>query len=408
MATHRLWLPVGVSGVDFPQVPLFSISPRIAGFVDAFAAILGGVGLVGAVWRHDNRPPRWCFAILAISLGILFATNQHRLQPWAYQGWIYSLIFALASPLAARRFLIALAVSVYAYSALGKFDAQFIHTVGPDFVSALPSVLRGNDAGGDDASWRGVVRWAVLAMPVIELGIAFFLALPKTRRIAGMAAIAMHGTLLGILGPWGLGHSGGVLVWNVFLAIQAWLLFVRPIAGVKGGAIASDAGLPRGRPGPRIAANFVVGSVVVMAIVMPLFERSPRNETYGFWDHWLSWSLYSPHTSRVAIQVHGSQIDSLPPAARPFAKRSDADDGWFDLRIDRWSLAELAVPVYPQARFQVGVAYEMARGLESPSAIRIKIRGVSDRRTGVRQETWAIGLSEIQRQVRRHWFLPDR
>jgi hypothetical protein len=162
------------------------------------------------------------------------------------------------------------------------------------------------------------------------------------------------------------------------------------------------------RPDRRIAADFVVGAVVVMAIVMPLFERSPRNETYGFWDHWLSWSLYSPHTSRVAIQVHGSQVDSLPPGARRFANRSAADDGWFDLRIDRWSLAELSVPVYPQARFQLGVAHEMARGLESPSAIRIKIRGVSDRRTGVRKETWAIGLSEIRRQVRRHWFLPDR
>jgi hypothetical protein len=123
MVTHRLWLPVGLSGVDFPQVPLFSISPRIAGIADAFAVFFGVIGLVGGIWRHDSRPQRWCFAVLAISLAILFTTNQHRLQPWAYQGWIYSVVFALASPVLTRRLLIAITVSVYAYSALGKFDA---------------------------------------------------------------------------------------------------------------------------------------------------------------------------------------------------------------------------------------------------------------------------------------------
>src|SRR5690606_19491010 len=111
----------------------------------------------------------------------------------------------------ARRLLIALTLSIYTYSALGKFDQQFLHTVGPDLVAALlPWLERGAEPGG------GVLSTAAVALPCAELGLAAMLALPRTRRLAGVAAIAMHSLLVLALGPLGLGHSYAVLAWNVF------------------------------------------------------------------------------------------------------------------------------------------------------------------------------------------------
>lgn len=140
--------------------------------------------------------------------------------------------------------------------------------------------------------------------------------------------------------------------------------------------------------------------IVLAALVLPLLERS------GFWDHWLSWSLYSPHTSRVDVQLHRMALAALPKGAAEFLHPSDEQDDWYDLALDRWSLAQLAVPVYPQARFQLGAAQFLARSLPSPDAIRIKIRGVADRRTGQRSELWLIGRRQIDAQADRYWLLP--
>ena len=73
---------------------------------------------------------------VAACLLVSFLLDQHRLQPWAYQSAIYALVFAAIDPRRTRRYLIPLAASVYLYSAAGKFDFQFAHTVGQDFLDS--------------------------------------------------------------------------------------------------------------------------------------------------------------------------------------------------------------------------------------------------------------------------------
>ena len=61
----------------------------------------------------------------------------------------------------------------------------------------------------------------------------------------------------------------------------------------------------------------------VAALVLPLSERS------GYWDHWLSWALYSPHNSRAEIQIHQSAVDQLPQIAATYLMPDDDADGRF-------------------------------------------------------------------------------
>jgi hypothetical protein len=417
LASYRLWIPShhwgsgeGIWVVDFPRVPMISLASEIAFWSDGVSLVALVVSLAIVVLRRDRIMSWRPMVVIAISFTTLFVCNQHRLQPWAYQGWLYAILFAGAAPQSVRRYMILLSISIYAYSALGKFDQQFLKTVGPSLVNTLMPDGGIEDGGAINDRWKGWIESSVVLLPSAELMIAGLLAIPKTRRVGGIAAIAMHLSLVGILGPLGLGHSAAVLAWNLYLAVQSWLLFVVRIDPI--GQI--EPAIESVSVSPSLGGRFFVQMVVIAAILLPMLERLPRGEVYGYWDHWLSWSLYSPHTSRVEVQVHESALATLPDIMSQYSHVGEEDDGWFTVQIDRWSLAELAVPVYPQARFQLGLAHQIALQLDFEKdgrlnrrgAIRIKILGVADRRTGSRAEIWAIGAEGIAKERNRFWLLP--
>jgi hypothetical protein len=66
--------------------------------------------------------------------------------------------------------------------------------------------------------------------------------------------------------------------------------------------------------------------------------------------------------------------------------------------MDRWSLSELAVPIYPQDRFQVGVALAVAKHYDLDRSIRVVWQSASARISGAREtETWnGIGQSQLK------------
>jgi len=142
--------------------------------------------------------------------------------------------------------------------------------------------------------------------------------------------------------------------------------------------------------------------VLILAMLLPLLERT------SYWDHWLSWSLYAPHTSRVEIEVHDVAVDALPPSVVPFVV--EGSDGWHRVAIDRWSLEIVGVPIYPQARFQLGMAQAIANeiashGDKNVDGIRITIKSVANRWTGTRKEHWLQGKAEIDQAARKYWLL---
>ena len=382
-ATWRLWFPT----TNFPQVPMIDLPPLL-GIVDSVvvAAIVASLGVLTFGKRHQQI----CHGILIASFLLAFVFNQHRLQPWAYQAVLYSVAFASLKPQSARTWLAAITISIYVYSACGKFDYQFLHTVGQEFVT----ILLGPIAAVDQSI--SVARLILAAcLPIAELAIGLGLGLPKTRRAAGIAAMLMHASLVAILGPWNLNHSLGVLTWNAWLLVQAWFLFVSPALG-KNPTEHADA-----LQNHRITG--VIGPLVlILTMLLPVLERT------GYWDHWLSWSLYAPHTSRVEIEVHDVAIVALPLSVVPFVVEDS--DGWHRIAIDRWSLEIVGVPLYPQARFQLGVAQAIAneiasQGDKNADGIRITIKSVSDRWTGTRKEQWLQGKAEIDRAAQKYWLL---
>jgi hypothetical protein len=379
--THRLWF-TGLGSGEMPLVPLSSGRldvPPGAGLIPTLALVLGLIAVVLSPVRC-----RRCWWLVAGSLLACFLIDQHRLQPWAYQSAIYAPAFAVMDQRQWRRWLIPLAASVYLYSAAGKLDLQFAHTVGQDFLAAVVRPL-----GGVPESWSLSSR-ARLAMwfPACELLCGAGLLLPVTRRVAAAGVIAMHAVLLALLGPWGRDHSGGVLGWNALLMVQAHQLFFRrgtPDWPAKGSQLAGG--------GVRLAQGLIVAS-----LLCPLLERR------GYWDHWPSWSLYSPHTSRVEIEVHRLASSSLDPHLASFLEVDEDGDGWRKLSIGRWSLASRGVPIYPQARYQLALAARIAAQSQLSDEIRARLQGVSDRWTGRRDEQLLSGRAAIDVGLQQYWL----
>jgi hypothetical protein len=294
----------------------------------------------------------------------------------------------------ARRWLIPLAASVYLYSASGKFDFQFAHTVGQDFLQAAAAPLGGLPDRLSDSARTGLA----LLFPAIEFVAGAGILLRPTRRIAGMVLCGMHLCLVYLLGPLSRDHSNGVLLWNLLLMAQAYLLLIREPAldaTDERQAILSE------RPsGTNRVAAVLVRLVIVTALVAPLLERQ------GLWDHWTSWSLYSPHTSYVDIEIHQSAMVRLSPSLLRHLQEDQDGDGWCLLDLRGWSLAERRVPVYPQARYQLCIAAELVQRHQLTDDIRARRWSVSDRWNGQREQTMLGNAAQIQTDLARFWLRP--
>lgn len=415
-ATWKLWTPridPPLPAIDFPAVPMLRIPQTVASLIDplALVAVLagltalaigvkprlpGGSGLAGAMWRREGQ---WAAPLIGVGLTAMMILNQHRIQAWAYQGWLYCWVFAaMGNATRCRRGLLLLTSTLYLYSAVGKFDQQFLRTVGPAFAARLfPGTAAAPQSDGTAADWGATV----LMLPAIELLIGALILIPRTRCWAGWGAVAMHSLLVVSLGPWGLKQSSGVILWNLMLAWQAFWLLVRHRCVASASQPVDDR--PSGA-GDRCLRR-MAEAVLVGAMILPLGERLPRGATYGCWDHWPSWALYSPHTSRTDIEVHRSALPLLPPSARSVARAIEGESGWLEIPLDRWSLAEFAAPVYPQARFQLGVASALSLGLPD-DAIRAKVRSSADRLSGRRNETWLGSGTAIRQATQAYWLLP--
>ena len=353
--TWRLW--TGTS--EFPQVPLLELLVSAPLFVDWIALV---AVILSAAWlfirsaptalgiaakpatTKERKTPRVAEYIFLAGLFCLFLLNQHRLQPWAWQFFLYA---SLAATLRAPKGIIFsarwLTASIYFYSAIGKFDYQFIHGLGGRLAETLTQTL--TQTVGLDLT--GSLNIIAFAMPIFELLIAVTLLVPKTRKVGVLMAALFHGTLIATLGPWGLDHHLGVLIWNFFFFLVTATLFWPTGTNQK--------------TGERSERRLIPIIVSIALVVYPILPRV---------DHWLAWGLYSPNNSRCDLEVV-----------------QENDDGEFvfeRMDLGGLSLRQLNVPLYPDARFQLGVAQAIQKQKELRRS-KIVVRGKSDRFTGERE-----------------------
>jgi hypothetical protein len=378
LAMVALSWPLWIDLVDFPAIPLikgFPSYPREWSW--------WGLGLLAASLCLGMTPRfwRWGLGLACGVLGLLILGDQLRLQAWIYQFLVMASLLAVLSGQTAIVLCRVFLISMYVHSGIAKLDYAFVHELGPLFLKAFAKVV-GWNLSTVEGRWFEV---AVLAMPISEIFLAILISFHKTRVFGYMGLLVLHCVLLLILGPLGLGHSTIVLMWNIALVVEEFLLLWP----------SSDFG-PRPFTWDRRARLAAV--VVAGLVILPLLERR------GLWDSWPSHALYASHCERSTIEL------------MPGYRASDETRGVFNwrevdgrsfLNLTNWSREVRGVPAYPQARYANGVAEWLAERAnekaELPSyTVSHQLR--AEIVTGERKTDEAKGLSSIRVLGDRYWF----
>lgn len=384
-ATYRLWTPQQV----FPQVPLAHAALAVPAWFQWAGLVAMLAGLLAALVASDRgRGPRLAtvglltFAIATVAMIVL---DQQRCQPWAYQFVLLALVLARCDAASAMGLARLLVVSFYAYSALTKFDYSFLHTLGQQFLAALVGVF-----GQSVEHWDPTARLIAASLfPMGELLVAVGLCFQRTRGVALVGAVALHVLLLVILGPWGLDHRPGVLVWNAWFIAEVLFLF----GPAKWWPASAD-----GSASLAARVPWDVRAIVTAALVLPVL--SP----IGSFDMWPGWGLYASCSQRVRLLVHRGAAEELPEELRPFLEDAgDARDPWLVLRLDRWALASLAAPIYPQNRLQLGVAQAVIDRYGLMGRARVVRFELAERLTGRRNYDELASPSEFAAAQNDYW-----
>jgi hypothetical protein len=381
-ATWPLWTP----GQVFPQVPLIAARWLPGEWAEWLVTGLLVVACLAMLVLPAGRFAHLACGAAASGFALAMLFDQARMQPWAYQFLLFAFLLGTCGPRAAVALARLLIIAFYFESALTKLDSSFFHTLGQQFLSALAGLF---GASLDD--WNPSARLAAAAVfPIGEMLVAIGLVFHGTRTVALAAAVLLHVTLLVILGPWGLSHQPGVLLWNAYFIVQNFVLFWPDEARARepGESVLAV----RGTPWPVLAVVFAV-------VILPL------TEPWGLFDVWPSWGLYASSAERVSLQVHSVARSQVPEHLVPFLEVPfDEHDPWLTVRLDHWALAAHRAPIYPQARAQLGVAIAVADGMGLAERARFIRFSRANRWTGEREMVIYDGVPEARTAAKRFFL----
>lgn len=307
--------------------------------------------------------PRYSILAAAGTIGVFIVADQARLQPWVYQYVLMLLAIGLFSwrrrdaqgmnvALHICRLII---IGTYIYSGLQKFNAEFINVMFPWMLTPITDHLPSN------------IRLYAVALgvliPIMELGIGIGLATKKFRNLAVCLAIAMHLSILFLLGPLGKDWNSVVWPWNITMIALDCILFWK-----------SDAAF---RDIIWLKRDVYQKLIVLLFIVMPLFSF------FNLWDSYLSSTLYSHNTNQASLYLSRSSENYLPSAIKKYAVK-DTQDTYNAINISTLSFGLLNVPAYPEPRIFKRVAASMC-GLLPDKGPRSMLLQIHERSTILRE-----------------------
>jgi hypothetical protein len=327
LLSSKLW----VTTRFFPPIPVFPGLPRISYPLDYFYfAVLIALLVMIAIFSNP-RIYIFLFVILVLILALL---DQTRWQPWAYQ-YLFMLaalgfsdskrddIQSQTDGLNMCRLIVA---TIYFYSGLQKANPHFIFHEFPEFIAGMGRMATSLHAFG----------WVA---PFAEMGIGIGLLTRKFRDVAVIAAIAMHWLVLLVIGPFGRRWNSVVWPWNLAMIAFLLLLFWK--------------------------TDFSFSDVIwnnrlrFQKVILLLFGVMPLFSFVGWWDSYLSSSLYSGNVTSGAIFISDAVNDELPSYIRGYVRHVNGTNNV--LQITKWSLGELNVPPYPEMRVYREIGADICR-----------------------------------------------
>jgi hypothetical protein len=300
----------------FPVIPVFDSINNIPGWVHLLLYAVSIICLLCIAGKPDNRVFIYTLLLSEISSAMLDYT---RWQPWEYQYLFIIFIFLTNREDRSIRSTIGfLLAALYIYSGLHKLNTGFLLQIWDNMI--LNSVFHISHT----VRSLPVIFYSGYSLGALEFCGGLALLFKKTQRTAAIFLITMHLFNLLWLGPWGANYNVIVWPWNMVMCIYLFLLFIKN-------------GISSFKP------LFVKGNVLVFIA----WGLLPALNFAGYWDHYMSGSLYSGKLTLMAICIDSKS------GLEPYVSKTDTHrlcPNMSLIKLQSWALKELKVPPYPQIR----------------------------------------------------------
>jgi len=326
LLSSKLW----ISTRYYPLVPIVHGLPPLRFPLDYICA--GMLFLLTWSIGFASRPRPYIVGFAALLL-FLALYDQNRWQPWVYLYLFMLLSLACFSwnsddlrgqedTLNMCRLIVG---ANYFYSGLQKMNPHFANV---GVISLL-------GPRGGHLPLLHVWPWVMAA---IEASIGIGLLTRKYRNLAVVCGIFMHLFILFscvVILHW----NSVVWPWNVTMIALLILLFWK--------------------------AEFSFIDVIwrnpmpLQKVVLVLFVVMPFLSFFGWWDSYLSSSLYSANVAEANVLFRGPVKSQLPMPLRRYVKELPAATDILNIRD--WSIGELNVPPYPALRVYRAIGAEMCK-----------------------------------------------
>jgi len=330
LLSPKLWL----STRAYPLAPVAKFLPAPPFPLDHLAFALLLLLLTGIALFARPRKLLVAFVTLVV---LVCLWDQTRWQPWCYQYVFMSLALACYTWRADDEGGRERALNACAFVVAGIYFWSGLQKVNPLFTGELFPALVEPYARHLPASFGAVSRWVAPLVPLAEVGVGVGLLSRKFRTHAIFLALALHLSVLVLFVP--VRRNTIVWPWNAAMICFVVLLFWR-------------------RQQPPLWRHALAGKGQVLTkLAVLLFWVMPAFNFFGYWDAYLSSSLYSGKTMYGYVEVGAEVKERLLPVAQSYTRARA--DGQLFVDVTRWSFGELNVPPYPAARVYKNITDEI-------------------------------------------------
>jgi hypothetical protein len=181
-------------------------------------------------------------------------------------------------------------------------------------------------------------------IPLIEIFIAICLASKKLRNFGVLLAIFTHIFILIYVSPIGINTNYIIYPWNVALILLVIALFYKE---------KTDFGF---LDMTNVKTTFVSYFYILLVGLLPILNFWNR------WDDYLSFSLYSEKRNLFYIAISDKYMREFDHKFDDcFLKLDDNIQGGKVIDVNKWSMKELNVPIYPEIRVFEKISKEFCR-----------------------------------------------
>ncbi len=319
-----------VSDFSFPLIPISKIIIIPAYFYSQIILILFIFLLVFMIFKPTKLVG---FLILAVLLH-LFATDINRLQPSFYIFSILVLLFLFSgNDKQLSTCIIILFAAIYFWSGLHKYNSKFLEIWMGGLsrrIGFVPEIL------------RSLFTYSV---PFLEASFGLLLLFKQSRKIGAICLILMHIIIITFLLISNIGLN--VLPLNFLMIFILYLIIYK-----------SDYNL-----------FFKFDLSIVKIILIAFVWLLPILNFYGYWDHFLSFSILSGKPKYAFLIIENEKIEtSISADAREYITVFNKNK---ILSLNTWAHAKKGIMIYPQTRVYVEVKNYLNKDLANKKSLKL-------------------------------------